>query len=235
LVIPSRGRLALAFAVLPPAQALLAYVLFPLFWEQMRTFGPHEVERLAARMAMVTAAVGLLLTLAAAPVVLSLLRRDQATLSRLLIIGLVLGNLPFAIYFGLLVKATLLHLIRGTLGHHLVPVPDLLLAGLRAVAIGTFGVFSSGLFWTIGVRQHARPAALTGVLICALAIPSGEGAQTQAPDRSWGVTAVKPREVSRIYWDLLQTTEVLVASDPGRPGRHAAPRPPRRPGVLSGP
>lgn len=34
----------------------------------------------------------------------------------------------------------------------------------------------------------------------------------QAPDDGWGLTRVQPREVKRIYWELLQTTEVLVAS-----------------------
>jgi hypothetical protein len=39
----------------------------------------------------------------------------------------------------------------------------------------------------------------------------------QAPDQGWGLTGVKPREVSRIYWDLLQTTEVLVRLIPVGP------------------
>lgn len=39
----------------------------------------------------------------------------------------------------------------------------------------------------------------------------------QAPDSGWGVTKVQPRAVSRIYWDLLQTTEVLVGLIPVDP------------------
>ena len=32
----------------------------------------------------------------------------------------------------------------------------------------------------------------------------------QVPDDGWGLTRIQPREVKRIYWELLQTTEVLV-------------------------
>jgi hypothetical protein len=152
---PSGGRLAVGFAVLPPAQALLAYVLFPFFWELAGTFRPDDAARAAAQMATITGVLGLLTTLVAVPVVLGLLRRDEATLQRLLIAGLALGNLPFALYLGgLILPATLTHLIAGTLGNHLVPLPDLLIAGARVVALGsTFGVLSAGLFWTIAVRQ----------------------------------------------------------------------------------
>ena len=75
-------------------------------------------------------------------------------------------------------------------------------------------------------------AALVGILACTLAAMVGEArgherlAQgqsrlvtpvPQAPDRGWGVTGVMPREVSRIYWDLLRTTEVLVRVIPVGP------------------
>jgi hypothetical protein len=46
---------------------------------------------------------------------------------------------------------------------------------------------------------------------------------SQAPDDGWGVTRVQPREVNRIYWELLETTEVLVRLVPidpdGKPVR----------------
>jgi hypothetical protein len=77
--------------------------------------------------------------------------------------------------------------------------------------------------------------ALLGMLACAFAPLAGEARDDerlppglvlpapQAPDRGWGVTGVKPREVGRIYWDLLQTTEVLVRVVPlgsdGKPVR----------------
>jgi hypothetical protein len=45
----------------------------------------------------------------------------------------------------------------------------------------------------------------------------------QAPDDGWGVTRVQPREVKRIYWELLPTIEVLVRLVPidpdGKPVR----------------
>ena len=39
----------------------------------------------------------------------------------------------------------------------------------------------------------------------------------QAPDDGWGVARVQPREVKQIYWELLQTTEVLVRLVPVDP------------------
>jgi len=47
--------------------------------------------------------------------------------------------------------------------------------------------------------------------------PPGLVVPAPQPDCGWGVTGVKPREVSRIYWDLLQTTEVLVRLIPAGP------------------
>jgi hypothetical protein len=45
----------------------------------------------------------------------------------------------------------------------------------------------------------------------------------QAPDDGWGPTRVQPREVKRIYWELLPATEVLVRFVPidpdGKPVR----------------
>jgi hypothetical protein len=154
---PSGGRLAVGFAVLPPAQALLAWWVFPIFWALAGTFEPHNSAGAAAHMARVTGVIGLFATLVAVPVVLLLLRRGEATLQRLLIVGVALGNLPFAMYLGLLIRPTLMHLMGGTLGNHLVPVSELLMAGARVVALGSiFGVLSAGLFWILAIRPSAR-------------------------------------------------------------------------------
>jgi hypothetical protein len=77
--------------------------------------------------------------------------------------------------------------------------------------------------------------ALLGMLACAIAPLPDEAHDDerrppglvrpapQAPDRGWGVNGAKPRELTRIYWDLLQTTEVLVRVIPlgpdGKPVR----------------
>jgi hypothetical protein len=42
-----------------------------------------------------------------------------------------------------------------------------------------------------------------------------DGAASAQP--RWGITGVKPREVSRIYWELLPATEVLVPLQPLQP------------------
>jgi hypothetical protein len=45
----------------------------------------------------------------------------------------------------------------------------------------------------------------------------------QAPDDGWGHVRSRPREVTRIYWELLKTTEVFVRLTPldadGKPVR----------------
>ena len=45
----------------------------------------------------------------------------------------------------------------------------------------------------------------------------------QAPDDGWGLVRSRPREVTRIYWELLKTTEVFVRLTPldadGKPVR----------------
>ena len=54
-------------------------------------------------------------------------------------------------------------------------------------------------------------AALLAILVCGAADP------IQAPKAGWGETNAQPHQVSRIYRDLLQTTEVLVLLQPVDP------------------
>ncbi len=79
--------------------------------------------------------------------------------------------------------------------------------------------------------------ALVGMLVCASASLADNGRKDErlAPGPSavvvpmrqtlvgWGVTGLKPREVGRIYWELIPTTEVLVRVVPigpeGKPVR----------------
>lgn len=62
---------------------------------------------------------------------------------------------------------------------------------------------------TIGLVTLAFASALTG------APPRHSPAAT--PQTTWGITKAKPHEVSRIYWELLPATEVLVPLEPVQP------------------
>lgn len=66
---------------------------------------------------------------------------------------------------------------------------------------------------------------LGGLLALSLTLGSSRPAAIppQKPEAGWGVTRVQPHDVSRIYWELQQTMEVLVRLAPigqeGKPAR----------------
>ena len=153
---PRRWRLLIAFAVLPPFDALLAFVGFPAVW----WLGDHGASRLldpdqAARaFAILAGVLGILVTICGAvPVTFSLLKRGPVSLAQLLVAGVALGNAPFAAYALILLPFAILHVIEGTMSEHLVPLPDLLAGVLRAVLIGSvMGTASAVVFWLVGIR-----------------------------------------------------------------------------------
>jgi hypothetical protein len=145
-----------AFAILPILQALVAFVAFPLVWR----FGDHgalqpvDWDEAARKFAVVTGLLGMFVTVAGAvPVVYWLMRRGRVSLARLLLAGLILGNVPFALYLVVLIlPATISHLVMGTLSQHLVSVSALLAGALRAILIGSiFGVISAAAFWLMAI------------------------------------------------------------------------------------
>ena len=153
---PPRWRLLAAFAILPVIQALVAFFSFPLVWQlgQHGNVRPVDENQAARSFALLTGFLGGLVTVAGAiPIVFTLVRRGRLSFVQLLLVGLFLGNAPFAVFvFGFVLPATAFHLVSGTMSEHLVPVSQLLLGTLRALAIGsTFGVMSAAAFWVIGV------------------------------------------------------------------------------------
>ena len=153
---PVRWRVLTAFAILPILQALVAFVAFPLVWR----LGDHGASQpvdwgeAAREFAIVTGLIGMFVTVAGAvPVVHWLMRRGRVSLARFLVAGLVLGNVPFALYLVVLIlPATMSHLVMGTLSQHLVPVSALLAGALRAILIGSiFGVIAAAAFWFIAI------------------------------------------------------------------------------------
>ena len=68
---------------------------------------------------------------------------------------MLLGNAPFVVYVtGLVLPATLAHLVGGTLSQHLSPFSDLIAGTLRVLAIGSvIGASSAFVFWFLGIRR----------------------------------------------------------------------------------
>ncbi len=151
---PSRWRLLTGFAVLPIIQALVAYLAFPLVWwlGDHGAFRPVDPDGAALAFALVTAFLGFVMTVAGAvPVVFWLRRRGRASLDYLLVAGLVLGNIPFAVYVvGLVVPMTIVHMWMGTMSQHLMAMSELLAGTVRAMLLGsTFGLMSAAVFWAV--------------------------------------------------------------------------------------
>jgi hypothetical protein len=149
------GRLALAFAAVPLLQALAMYVGFPLFWDFMGHAGqPSDPSKAAAMIAAITGVCGVFVTVAGAvPLFVWLRHRGRVTLIQAIGAGGILGNVPFALYVLLLVlPLTVMHLARGTLSQHLIPLPSLLSSTFRVVVLGSvLGAMGALAFWVLGL------------------------------------------------------------------------------------
>jgi hypothetical protein len=164
---PGRWRLLGAFAALPVVQALVAFVVFPLVWRLGGHDGflPVDPDKTARDFAVLTGLLGLLLTFAGAvPVVDWLMRRGRVSLAQLLLVGLLLGNAPFALYVvALVLPATISHVAMGTMSQHWLPVSELLAGTLRVTLIGSaFGTISALVFWAIAILGTDAGASAPG-------------------------------------------------------------------------
>jgi len=146
--------------LIPFADALLAYVGFPLFWSLRASAGVFaDSFHAAARIAALTGATAAVVTVVGAvPVVLALMRRGSLSLGRLLAAGVILANAPFLWFVaGIVLPMTLLHLIDGTLPAHLAPASDVAKGTVAVLAVGTiFGAWSALVLWFVGLRDNSR-------------------------------------------------------------------------------
>lgn len=159
--VPSSYRLWAAFAAVPFLDALVAFFGFPLVWYiGGHTGRPQDPTEAAGSFALLIGLMGLVVTVGGAvPIVLWLMKRGAVSLRELITAGVLLGNVPFVLYVvGLVLPLTVLHLIRGSMAQHLMPLSDLIVGTLRAVAIGSvLGALSSLVFWLLGIRHRADP------------------------------------------------------------------------------
>ena len=149
-----RGRLLVAFVILPPLDAVLGCVVFPLlWWLGVRTPGLADPLVAARAFVPVAAFIGLTVTVAGAmPVVFTLIRRGPISLRQALLAGLALGNAPLAVIAYATILLAFGHVATGTISEHLVPVSELVAGALRLIAIGSaYGVITAVVFWVVGV------------------------------------------------------------------------------------
>ena len=158
-VAPGGCRLAAGFAILPLFDALVAFVSSPVVWwlGDHGGFRPVDSTGAASGFAIVAGVMSVLVTLVAVPVVYWLIRRDQVSVGRLATAGLLLGNIPFAVYVVALIPFAIGHIVGGTMAQHLMSVPDLIAGTLRALAMGsTMGVLSALVFWLVAFARVGR-------------------------------------------------------------------------------
>ena len=152
-------RLWLAFALLPVANLLFGYALFPIFWWLGGQGSARLVDPASGALAIgiLSGVLALLVTICGGiPVLFWLRRRGPITLQQTLAAGVLLGNTPLAAYgFASLVFA-LMHLLAGTLSEHLASPTELVVATVRVVLLGSvLGLASALVVWTLGIRNTA--------------------------------------------------------------------------------
>lgn len=155
-----RWRFVAAVVTIPLFDALLGYVAFPMVWwlGNHGAFRPVSPQQAALGFGTLAGVLGFLVMITAAlPITLRLIRHGQTSIHHFAAAGVVLGNLPFAVYLWAVLVFTVLHLFAGALAEHLSPTAELLAGGLRAVLIGAvMGAASGVMFWLIARPQSTR-------------------------------------------------------------------------------
>ena len=151
-----RIRLVAGFAALPPAMALVTFLGYLAIGPEGRKVlagGATVTEpvTVAAQLAFFVAIIGLALTLGGAvPSVLWLQARRQLSLSRLLLLGALIANVPFAL---IVLVAIVAAAADGTLSLEVTRLWYGTAGACRFVVIGAVhGLVAATVFWVVAVR-----------------------------------------------------------------------------------
>ena len=123
---PYTFRLWAAFVIVPFVNAAVAYLCFPLVWA-MRGHPGHLADPAEAAFgfALISGVLGLLYVGGRSAARSVARERGPISLPTALVAGLLLGNAPFgAGLIGLVVPATMAHVINGTMSEHLRRCPS---------------------------------------------------------------------------------------------------------------
>lgn len=149
-------RIWAAFAAVPFADMLAAFVGFPLVLYIGGHAGrPVDPTQAARAFALTSGMLAVAVTLGGAvPAFFWLLKRGTVSLRHLIAVGLVLGNAPFAVVvFGFVLPMTVVRWIDGTMSQYVVNASTLIAGTLRALLVGCLmGAWSAIVFWFLGVR-----------------------------------------------------------------------------------
>lgn len=147
-----------ASLLLPPIAAGVVMFLtyMGLWYVGIYVFeGPPPSDGLGARhiamgLAFYVTLVAVAMTGAAVPAVLWIGSRGRLTLRNLLLLGAVLGNVPFAL---IVVSILVVQLMKSTLSPDVARLWYGFYGTVRAVALGLLlGISSAAVFWVIGIR-----------------------------------------------------------------------------------
>ena len=150
----TRWRLLVGLAILPVFDALLGYILFPVWWSlRDEPAGLADSNQGAVPFAAMFGLMGLFVTVTAVlPVVFWLRKSGPLTIRRLIVAGAVVGNLPLTVVTAATIALALAHLATGTLQDHLSSPSELLAAWLRIILLGSFaGAVSGAFFWLVAL------------------------------------------------------------------------------------
>jgi len=149
-------RLVAGFFVVPPSIAALTFLGYLAIWDigGPGALGsvPFDPVDSALSLATGVGVIAVVVTVfGAVPIVAWLNRRRALTLRTLLLVGAILGNLPF-ILIVLAVLAT-----NGRLSSDVARVWDGSAGAMRATALGFgYGVVSASLFWLVAVWRQPQ-------------------------------------------------------------------------------
>jgi hypothetical protein len=146
-------RLLVGFAMLPPAAGVLMFVtclaLWGLgLWIFEGTGGWDAALSLGIAIAIVAVPTTIV---AAVPAVLWLIRRRQLSLGTLVLVGGLVGNLPFVVILGTIVAV---QYARGALASDVGRLWFGWYGAARAIVLGvSFGITLAALLWFVAIRR----------------------------------------------------------------------------------
>ena len=150
-------RIALGLVASTLATPLaIAIAWFALWYAQVDWFEGKQFEAVLDNIrlyAMLSAPVALFLTIAAGgPIAHQLAHRGHRGLFRYLLLGAVIGALPFLLFQGYIMGTNLLLYVSPSPGR------DDVLTAVRWAGLGSWcGICSAAAYWLIAIRRRSRP------------------------------------------------------------------------------
>ena len=150
-------RIALGLLASTIATPLAIAVMWGALWyAQVEWFEGKTAEAVVESIrlyAMLSAPIALFVTIAAGgPIAHQLAHRGHRGPLKYMLLGAVLGALPFLLFEGYIMGTNLLLLVTPS------PNLDTVLNAVRWAGLGAWcGMWSAGAYWTLAIRERSRP------------------------------------------------------------------------------